>query len=109
MQNKNMLIARIKSNQIKRMNEANKQKDMYGEDFGFYDREEKKILEERPYNWKKHFLFTLPEQFWFLTRVLALLVGGYFFLGVVMDFSFKTVVEQMPLYCEQYFSNETKR
>lgn len=37
-----------------------------------YEKIEKDILEERPYNAKKHFLFQLPEIFYFIIKLLLI-------------------------------------
>jgi len=37
-----------------------------------YDQVEKNIIEEKPYNWKKHFLFQLPETFGFVFKTILI-------------------------------------
>jgi len=52
------------------------------------DLEEEKILNEKPYNWKKHMLFELPETFYFVLKVCIVFgVLWLFTLSVVQGLS----------------------
>lgn len=58
-----------------------------------YEEYEREILEEKPYNWKKHFIFQIPEMLTFFIKwliilaiikivVFSLVLGG---LSVITD------------------------
>lgn len=63
----------------------------------FYNDTEKKILEEKPYDWKKHMLFTLPEQASFLlTLFLGSVIAYHIALGVTGG-----IVDSLPSLCDK--------
>jgi hypothetical protein len=66
------------------------------------DLEEEKILNEKPYNGGKHFLFMLPEMFGFLIKV-----GLFFGLLYVMTMGITSqIVKDLPNFCNQ-IKNDT--
>lgn len=61
-----------------------------------YADREKAILEEIPYNWKKHLLFDLPDMLYFMLKVIFVFV----FASIVTSSSMEVVVAELPKYCE---------
>lgn len=54
------------------------------------------ILREQPYNWKKHWLYTLPEVFYFTLKILIL----FFVIKTATMAWLEVMIEQLPAYCE---------
>lgn len=63
-----------------------------------YERMEKAILEEQPYNWKKHWLFNLPEFLYFILKVIFLLTFAQIAIASVLQ----ATVEILPEFCLKY-------
>jgi len=63
-----------------------------------YDEFEKKIFEEKPYNWKKHFFFQLPEMFGFILKLGLIALVVYAFTYSLTS----VLVEKLPEFCKVY-------
>lgn len=50
----------------------------------FYEKAEVEILNEKPYNWKKHFIFQIPEMLNFFIKVIFLYLVFQIFVASVM-------------------------
>jgi hypothetical protein len=61
-----------------------------------YQDEEEKILNEKPYNWKKHFLFDLPEMLFFVIRIFIVFGIAH----VVIVSLATTLAEHLPELCK---------
>jgi hypothetical protein len=61
-----------------------------------YADREKAILEEVPYNWKKHALFDLPDMLGFLIKLVVV----FFVANIFISATFEVVVAELPAFCE---------
>lgn len=57
-----------------------------------YDEIEQGILSENPYNWKKHFLFQLPEILSFVLKWILIVTIAHLFLVSVIASSIAVAV-----------------
>jgi len=56
---------------------------------------EEEILNEQNYNWKKHFLFTLPDMFSFVLKAIILWFLMYVFIGAMAT----VLLQELPNFC----------
>lgn len=63
-----------------------------------YDKIEESILEEKPYNWKKHFMFNLPEMLYFFLKIIILLAVTQVVIASILQ----ATIEVLPEFCAEY-------
>lgn len=68
--------------------------------YALKDINEKQILDEKPYNWKKHLIFQIPELFYFLFKVTVVLV----FAEIVLMSMATVVADTLIQFNNQYVS-----
>jgi hypothetical protein len=61
-----------------------------------YEAEERKILEEKPYNPMKHFLFEVPELLHFFIKLA--MIWGFGYIAIIA--MLQTVIEHAPEFCQ---------
>lgn len=60
-----------------------------------YEKYEQKILEEEPYNATKHFLYNLPEIFYFILKFGFIMVVMYAMTQAMTE----TLLRELPAFC----------
>jgi len=57
--------------------------------------EETKIINENPYNWRKHLLFNLPDLFYFILKCGVLFTVFYLWVGAFTA----QMIAELPRFC----------
>lgn len=64
-----------------------------------FENHELKILNEKPYNWRKHFIFELPDLFYFLVKI-AIIFG---LTSIITTATLESMTETLPVFCEMLY------
>jgi len=59
------------------------------------------ILTRRPYDWKTHFMFDLPDLFLFLGKWIAFIILGTLILQAIIGASINVTIQELPTFCEK--------